>query len=245
MAASCAHAIYGQQSLSLVMAMKQMVLDIAPSPPPALANFVPGRNAELLQTLGNILAGVEREHFVYLWGAAGCGRSHLLQGMMGACMRIKMSAAYFACDADTKFIAGGEADCVMVDDVDRLNAKAQIGLFNLYNRIRDEGRAFLVVSSPAPPAHLKLREDLVTRLAWGLVYQVHELTDEEKTKAMKSHAASRGLDLSEEVCDYLLRHGRRDLPSLMATLDALDSYSLVNRRKVTVTLVRELLQLAS
>ncbi len=226
--------------------MKQLVLDIAPSPPPTLANFVPGRNAELLQTLGNILAGLEQEHFVYLWGGMGCGKSHLLQGMAGLCMRNKLSTAYFACDANTSFVAGSEADCVMVDDVDRLKPNAQIGLFNLYNHIRDEGRALLLVSGPAAPAQLKLkvREDLVTRLGWGLVYQVHELTDEEKAKAMKSHSASRGLDLSQEVCDYLLHHGRRDLPSLMATLDALDSYSLANRRKVTVPLVRELLQVA-
>ncbi|MEO7559321.1 MAG: DnaA regulatory inactivator Hda, partial [Nitrosospira sp.] len=131
--------------------MKQLVLDIAPSPLPTLANFVPGRNAELLQTLGNILAGLERERFVYLWGGAGCGKSHLLQGMAGICMRNKMSTAYVACDANTSFVAGGEADCVTVDDVDRLNAKAQIGLFNLYNRIRDDGSALLLVSGPAAP----------------------------------------------------------------------------------------------
>jgi DnaA family protein len=92
---------------------------------------------------------------------------------------------------------------------------------------------------------LKVREDLVTRLGWGLVYQVHELTDEEKIEAMKSHAITRGLELSQEVCGYLLRHARRDLPSLMATLDALNGYSLANQRKVTVPLVRELLQIAS
>lgn len=243
MIAPNAHPIHGQQS----PAMKQLVLDIAPSSPPTLANFVPGRNVELLHTLNNILAGSEREHFVYLWGGTGCGRSHLLQGVAGMCMCNKMSTAYFACDADTSFVASDEADCVMVDDVDRLNANAQIGLFNLYNRIRDEGRALLLVSGPAAPAQLKLkvREDLVTRLGWGLVYQVHELTDEEKIKAMQSHAASRGLDLPREVCDYLLRHARRDLPSLMATLDALDGYSLANQRKVTVPLVRELLQIAS
>ena len=56
-------------------------------------------------------------------------------------MRHRMSAAYFACAEDTRFAIDGEADCVMVDDVDRLGAEAQIGLFNLYNRIRDEGHA--------------------------------------------------------------------------------------------------------
>jgi DnaA family protein len=225
--------------------MKQLLLDIAPSPPPTLANFVPGRNIELLQTLSNIIEGLERERFVYLWGGAGCGRSHLLQAVAGICMRRKMDVAYFSCTPETDFIASSEADCVTVDDVDRLDAEAQISLFNLYNHIRNEGHAFLLVSGPAAPAQLKLRIDLITRLGWGLVYQVHELSDEEKIKAMKSHAIDRGLDLPQEVCDYLLRHGRRDLPSLMATLDALDGFSLANQRRITVPLVRELFQVIS
>jgi DnaA family protein len=225
--------------------MKQLLLDIAPSPPPTLANFVPGRNIELLQTLSNIIEGLERERFVYLWGGAGCGRSHLLQAVAGICMRRKMDVAYFSCTPETDFIASSEADCVTVDDVDRLDAEAQISLFNLYNHIRNEGHAFLLVSGPAAPAQLKLRVDLITRLGWGLVYQVHELSDEEKIKAMKSHAIDRGLDLPQEVCDYLLRHGRRDLPSLMATLDALDGFSLANQRRITVPLVRELFQVIS
>ncbi|HEY6043659.1 MAG TPA: DnaA regulatory inactivator Hda [Nitrosospira sp.] len=225
--------------------MKQLLLDIAPSPPPTLANFVPGRNIELLQTLSNIIEGLERERFVYLWGGAGCGRSHLLQAVAGICMRRKMDVAYFSCTPETDFVASSEADCVTVDDVDRLDAEAQISLFNLYNHVRNEGHAFLLVSGPAAPAQLKLRVDLITRLGWGLVYQVHELSDEEKIKAMKSHAMDRGLDLPQEVCDYLLRHGRRDLPSLMATLDALDGFSLANQRRITVPLVRELFQVIS
>jgi DnaA family protein len=225
--------------------MKQLLLDIAPSPPPTLANFVPGRNIELLQTLSNIIEGLERECFVYLWGGAGCGRSHLLQAVAGICMRRKMDVAYFSCTPETDFIASSEADCVTVDDVDRLDAEAQISLLNLYNHIRNEGHAFLLVSGPAAPAQLKLRVEVITRLGWGLVYQVHELSDEEKIKAMKSHAMDRGLDLPQEVCDYLLRHGRRDLPSLMATLDALDGFSLANQRRITVPLVRELFQVIS
>lgn len=224
--------------------MKQLPLDIVP-PPPTLSNFVPGRNSELLQTLGNILTVRERERFVYLWGGTGCGKSHLLQGVAGACMCNNMNTLYFACGERTSFANGSEADCVMVDDVDRLGIDAQIGLFHLYNRIRDEGQAFLLVSGSVAPAQLKLREDLVTRLAWGLVYEVHELTDEEKMEAMKNHASSRGLALPQEVCDYLLRHERRDLTSLMEKLDALDKYSLASHRKITVPLVRELLQAAS
>jgi len=220
----------------------QLLLDIAPPSPPTLDNFVAGRNAELLQTLGNILAGQERERFIYLWGGSGCGKSHLLQAAVGASAKKELTTEFVACSGDTEFATSINADCVAVDDVDRLNPSAQIGLFNLYNRMRDEGHALLLVSGSIAPAQLKLREDLVTRLGWGLVYQMHELTDEEKALAMKSHAASRGFNLPQEVGDYLLRHGQRDLPSLMATLDALDRYSLANQRQVTVPLLRELLQ---
>lgn len=227
--------------------MKQMALDIVPSPPPTLENFVVGRNAEVMQTLKGVLAGREQEHFIYLWGMAGCGKSHLLQGAAASCAGQGMSLEYFACDADTRFLADSVPDCILVDDVERLPPAAQIDLFGLYNCIRDEGRTLLVVSGAAAPAQLRLvmREDLVTRLGWGLVYQVHELTDEEKAQAMKYHSASRGFDVPQEVCDYLLRHGRRDLPALVATLDALDRYSLASRRRITLPLLREWLQAAS
>ena len=118
--------------------VKQLLLDIAPPPLPTLANFVPGCNVELLQTLESILVGAEKERFFYLWGSGGCGKSHLLQGLARAYEHEQMKATYFACDEHTRFATPGEADCVLVDDAHRLGAEAQIGLFNLYNHIRDE-----------------------------------------------------------------------------------------------------------
>jgi DnaA family protein len=103
------------------------------------------------------------------------------------------------------------------------------------------GRGALLVSGDAAPARLTLRDDLKTRLAAGLIYQVHGLDDAEKAAALRGHADARGFRLSQEVADYLLSHAERDLPSLLALLDALDAYSLANRRAITVPLLRELL----
>ena len=86
---------------------------------------------------------------------------------------------------------------------------------------------------------------MIGRIGWGLVYQVHELTDDKKIQAMRTHAADCGFELSHDICRYLLRHGRRDLPSLLMTLEALDRYSLVHQRPVTIPLLRELLQVAT
>lgn len=225
--------------------MQQLLLDIAPPASPTLDNFLPGRNVELLDLLQRVAANQEREHFIYIWGDPGCGKSHLLRAMTQATSQNGLNTTYFPCKTACDFNVNETIDCVIVDDVDFLDTSSQIKLFNLYNQIRDESNAFLIVSGQLAPAHLKLRQDLVTRLGWGLVYRVHELVDEEKIRAMMLHATNCGFDLPQEVCDYLLCHERRDLLSLIGTIDALGRYSLSNKRQITVPLLRELLQGAS
>jgi DnaA family protein len=225
--------------------MQQLLLDILPPPLPTLENFQPGRNAELLHMLTGIVLGREQDRFVYLWGSPGSGKSHLLQASVAAYTQNNRKAVYCCVQNGSEFVFDSGMDCIAIDDVDHLDPVGQIALFNLYNQLRDDGQTFLLLSGAVAPMYLNLRQDLVTRLGWGLVFQVHELTEEEKIQAMKTHAADRGFDISQEVCLYLLRHGRRDLPSLMMTLDTLDRYSLAQQRPITIPLLRELLQVAS
>jgi DnaA family protein len=224
--------------------MKQLALDLAVPPPPTLENFVAGRNGELLGELRRLASGKDGERFIYLWGAPDCGRSHLLEALVAQVRRAGGAAEYVACRAGVRFDADlRRMRCVALDDVERLDEHGQIAAFDLYNALREQGGA-LVASGAAPPVQLGLRGDLVTRLAWGLVYQVHALTDEEKARALAERATSRGFRLKREVADFLLTRARRDLPSLLAMLDALDRYSLETRRPVTVPLARELLSAA-
>src|SRR5690606_41117503 len=90
---------------------------------------------------------------------------------------------------------------------------------------------------------LAVREDLRTRLGWGLIYQVHGLADDEKLAALERSAQVRGLELSPGLLPWLITHCRRDMPSLSALLDALDRYSLETRRPATLPLLKELLEL--
>jgi DnaA family protein len=203
--------------------MRQLVLGISPPPEPAFENFVTGRNAELVARLRDLAAGQLMESVVYLWGERGSGRSHLL----GATLRA-------ATDPGRLCVA---------DDVDSLDESGQIALFNRINEIRapgQEGRTLLAAGS-APPAQLALRDDLKSRLAWGLVYQVRTLTDAEKATYLREEAARRGLRIADEVVAYLLTHVRRDLPTLVAILAHLDEYSLSRQRPLTLPLVREAL----
>jgi DnaA family protein len=218
--------------------MKQLALDIAQPPAPTLDNFVPGRNAELVVMLYSTANGSNSERFIYVWGAAGSGRSHLLRAVIAAARAEGRNAVMFE-SGSAEFAASDDALCA-VDDAHLLNPQAQIALFNLHNRIR-AGSGTLLASGDAAPAQLGLRADLLTRLGSGLVYQVHVLNEEEKVAALRRHAQARGFKLSQEIVAYILRHVQRDLPSLLALLDALDRYSLANRRAITLPLLRDLL----
>jgi DnaA family protein len=215
--------------------MTQLLLNIAPDWVPTLDNFVVGRNIELHSALRHALAGTANERCFYLWGEAGSGKSHLLQAVVEQARASGVSAICL-CRAVPQ-----AAQVVAVDDVETLDDSAQIALFALYNQVRENG-GMLLVSGTAAPAQLKLRDDLRTRLGWGLVYQVHGLNDAEKGQALQQHAQARGLELPHEVAQYLLRHGRRDLPALLAVLDALDTRCLRLKRGASVPLLKEVMQ---
>ena len=72
--------------------------------------------------------------------------------------------------------------------------------------------------------------------------QLSATAEEERNAILNAQAATRGLRLEPEIVQYLLRHGRRDLTSLLRTLDALDAASLERKRAITLPLLREVLQ---
>ncbi|TAN54423.1 MAG: DnaA regulatory inactivator Hda [Betaproteobacteria bacterium] len=202
--------------------MRQLALGISPPPDPSFDNFVIGASGELVARLRELADGRLAESIFYLWGETGSGRSHLLAAAARAATR----------------------PLVVADDVERFDEAQQRALFIRINEARDSGGAILAAGN-APPAQLPLREDLRSRLAWGLVYHLQPLTDVERVHYLQSEAARRGMRLGDEVARYLLNHVRRDLPSLGAILDRVDRLSLEQQRAVTLPLVRAALKAAA
>lgn len=220
--------------------MRQLLLDLPAEKPQTLASFEVGANAELLQLLQRLAQnnpdGLD-ERFVYLWGDSGAGKTHLLNALAAT-----DNTLYFPGEvAADAFVYSITTKLYLIDDSHKLSPNAQIAAFALFNQVREQGGC-LVAAGNVAPATLAVREDLRTRFGWGLIYQVHGLSDDEKIAALTHTAAARGLSLSPGVLPYLLNHFARDMRSLSAMLDALDEYSLETKRAITLPLLRELLQ---
>lgn len=208
------------------------------------AELVPGRNAEAVHYLqGGFAAGQS----VYLWGGTGTGKTHMLQAVCQLVAGRGESTVYLPLRQSAEFspamLEGLEAlSLVCLDDIDAIAGDAawEAALFHLFNRVRERG-ARIVITGAGSPRTLRLGlPDLATRLAWGLVFQLHPLGDEEKAQALQLRARGRGMEMPEAVARYLLQRHARDMAALFALLERLDQASLAAQRRLTVPFVREI-----
>jgi DnaA-homolog protein len=223
---------------------EQLIFELSAPEPPSFANFLPGRNAEALAAVSALASGGGGESGVLLWGAAGSGKTHLLRAATRAVEAGGGTATYVA---DPGALVAHDPESlatrafVAIDGIDRATPDAQAMVFKLFNVLKDRGGR-LIVASRVPQASLPVREDVRTRLGWGLVYEIFPLSDAEKPEALAAYARQRGFRLADDVVRYLLAHGRRDMPALLSTLAALDRHSLAAKRPITVPMLRDWLQ---
>ncbi len=218
---------------------EQLILDVLPAVPPRLDNFVAGRNAEAVNSLLLLKPGQS----IYLWGDQASGKTHLLRAATRE-QGIYLDGAVDALPDPAAPVTPGTI--LAVDNVARLSpgqAEALFGLFNEWKSCNGTPRAFsLLCAGPAAPRMLQLREDLRTRLGWDLVYRLEILSDEERRSALLQRAAEKGIPLSPEVTNWMFNYYARDMSALSTLLDALDRYSLAEKRAITVPLLKSYLQ---
>ena len=243
---------------------RQFALDIGHTPKPSLNNFLAGENLALHSTLQALVKSWElhtprsstenplNQRWIYWWGAEGSGRTHLLEALANTAEQLGLKhfslnpnepITWVRLEEELPTLCNSDKPSILtVDDVDRLDDRLVASLFRILNEVQGSKAIHIFMAGKAAPGALELREDLRTRLGWGLIFQTHPLGDDEKIEALQQAALARGLVLSPDVLPWLLNRFYRDMPNLMALIDALDAYSLETKRAVTLPLVRELLQ---
>ena len=238
--------------------MRQIPLELSAAEPASFDDYVAGGNGEALALLRALARppGDEAEparRAVYLWGDPGAGKTHLLDALAAAsgerAIRLgpdRPEDAFAAALARLAPVAGSSparaparAPVVIVDDCDRLDDPRQQAVFHLFNRVAATPGAGFAAAGAQPPLALALRDELRTRLGWGVVLRLALLTDEQKADALRRAAQARGIALPDELIRWLLTHRSRDIRWLLRLLDALDRYALERKRAITLPLLRE------
>jgi len=226
--------------------MKQLALGVRLRAEAVFESFSPGRNTEILAAL----RGPDTLP-LWLWGARGAGKTHLLQAVCADASAgpAGETAAYFPLDRGSglppEALVGFETCRVLcLDDVDAVAGDPawEQALFRLFNDSAELHTRLIFAAHAAPRQLQWTLNDWRSRAAACVVYQLHELDDTGRVEALRLRAAQRGLQLPPETADYLLRRMPRDLASLFEVLDQLDEASLVAQRRLTVPFIRDALE---
>lgn len=204
--------------------------------------FVADSNSELVSNFFD--QDVLSEQFYFIWGVEGAGKSHLLQSLCQS----RENAVYVSLQSFSKhgpeILSGLEnMSLVCLDDIESIlgDQRWEEGVFQFFNAIRETGNN-LIISASSSPRNLNIQiADLASRLGWGVVYQVHELDDSEKGKALELRIANRGIPLNTEVLDYILLRSPRSMDALFNVLETLDQLSLAEQRRITIPFVRNIM----
>jgi len=230
----------------------QLALNLRLRDASSFENFLPARNREALAGVRAVCSAIASgnsppERMLFIWGARGSGRTHLLEAACRVVHAAGQRAWYFnAAEAGSLAPAvledAEQSTLVCVDDVERIARQPEWerALFTLCERMRTADHV-LMIAGAHPPRALGLElPDLVTRLGWGPVYQLEPLDDDEKLEALRQRARNRGFEVGDDVARYVLARYPRDMGSLFALLDRIDVASLASQRRVTIPFLRSL-----
>lgn len=247
--------------------MRQLLLDLGSPAMPGLDAFLTGgqaQNEALLAWLAAWPAVDGPLSPAYIWGAPGSGKTHLLRAMVERALGLGFGVIWLNAQTCQMWDAAqpGAPTLALLDDCDRLDGDSQHLAFKLFiesaaalaardagatstNPAADEpaeaGELFILAAGRLPVVDLPVRDDLRTRLGWGLSFALQPLDEAGVRDALQQAAQRRGMSLSEEVLAYLLSRHERDLGSLMGLLDRLDAYALSEHRLVTIPLLKQML----
>jgi DnaA family protein len=169
----------------------------------------------------------------------------LLQAVHAALLEKGVSVGRLDAQQQDRLVFDESWGAVMMDDVHLYNLEQQQVAFNWFvNALTPKSGSprWVLAAGMLPPADLKLRDDLRSRLGWGHVYALHVLSDTDRRAVLRQEADSRGLLLSDEVMNYMLSRFSRDLSSLMTLLDHLDQFALQTQRAITIPLIKSMLE---
>jgi len=213
-------------------------------------SFVVGQNNRLAYAAA--LAVAERPGKVYtplcIHGGVGLGKTHLLQAIYNLARDNRCNALFVSAEQYTNdFVAAlrersteefrtryRNVDMLLVDDLQFLTGKEQTeeSFFHTFNELHNANRQIVVTSSVLPRA-MPVKDQLSSRLEWGLVATIQPPDFEGRVAILQAKAAAEGEAVAPEVLDYLAGQVASNIRELEGSLNRAVAYARLLGRLLT------------
>ena len=183
---------------------------------------------------------------LFIYGPPGVGKTHLLYAIANGIRRDRPNAniVYIKGDQFTNELIDAiksgkniefrskyrEADLFLVDDIQFIAGKesTQEEFFHTFNKLYEENKQIVLTSDRKPDDMLTLEERLRSRFLWGLTADINPPDYETRMAILKNKAKQLGLDLSDEVCNYIAINITTNVRQLEGTVKKILAYRDLN-----------------
>ena len=183
---------------------------------------------------------------LFIYGPPGVGKTHLLYAISNSIRELEpnTNVVYIKGDQFTneliEAIRSGkniefrnkyrEADLFLIDDIQFIAGKdtTQEEFFHTFNKLYEEHKQIVMTSDRKPSDILTLEDRLRTRFEWGLLASVEAPDYETRMAIIKSKANSLGVDLSDDVCNYIAVNVTNNVRQIEGTVKKIMAYRDLN-----------------
>ena len=183
---------------------------------------------------------------LFLYGPPGVGKTHLLYAIANGIRKTNPNAniVYIKGDQFTNELIAAiqsgkniefrnkyrEADLFLIDDVQFIAGKesTQEEFFHTFNKLYEEHKQIVMTSDRKPSDMLTLEDLLKTRFEWGLIADIQPPDYETRMAILKNKAKSLGLQLDDDVCNYIAINVTNNVRQIEGTVKKILAYRDLN-----------------
>jgi len=226
-------------------------------------NFIKGEGNQLARAAAIAIGenpGETSFNPFFIYGGVGLGKTHLIHAIGNAVLSkspekkvIYLSTEHFTVefvdsiqnDRITEFSNFYKSmDILIIDDIQFLigKEKTQDLFFHIFNTLHQSGKQ-IVLSSDKPPKDLKgLNERLVSRFQWGLTADIQPPDYETRIAILKNKSLSYGIDLSQEIVEYIAMNITSNIRELEGCLIKILASSSLNSKEIDMNLAKKIVK---